>query len=480
MWKGGPVRLLFVLTGSLLLLLCPGAPSRADRSTVKTPSRARIDAYVAEQMERRHIAGLSIAVVRDGHVALAKGYGFANLELRVRATPTTVYELASITKQFTATAMMMLVGEGKVGLDVRASQYLPDLPAAWSGVTVRQLLTHSSGIKSYTSLPDLPKLSRKDFTHEEVIRLVADAPFDFNPGEGWSYNNTGYFLLGMLIEKVSGKPYGEFLQDRIFGPLGMASTRVNDFREIIPNRATGYSHEGGRLRNAEYLSPTQPYSAGALVSTVEDLARWDAALRSGKLLPSETLEQMWTPVKLNSGERRPYGFGWQVGERKGHRYVWHGGGISGFSTNITRLRDGPLSVIVLSNTQGGGADAIAMGILALVVPELAEERPRPIKDEDPALTARLRRVFLGLVEGAADPHDFTEQARGFLFPDRVKEARELFQGAGPLRAFELLERRPQGEIVSSRYRATFARQAFQITFGVTKDQKLAGIGIRPD
>ncbi len=235
-----------------------------------------VDEYVQKQLETRHIPGVSVAVVKDGRVVMAKGYGVANVELSVPANENTVYQLASVTKQFTATAIMMLVEAGKLSLDDKVTKVLDGLPAAWSEVTVRHLLNHTSGIKSYTSVPSFFATARKDYQKEEIIKLVADAPLEFAPGEKWNYNNTGFFLLGLIIEKVSGKDYGAFLHERIFQPLGMTSTRVNDLKEIIRNRAPGYAWQNGTLRNGEYLSPTQPYSAGALVSNVgSGIIQWE-------------------------------------------------------------------------------------------------------------------------------------------------------------------------------------------------------------
>ena len=213
---------------------------------VAVSSTSGIDDYIQGLMQKRHIPGVSIAVVRDGKVILAKGYGVANVELSVPATERTVYQLASVTKMFTATAIMMLVAEGKLKLDDRITERLSDLPAAWRDVTVRHLLNHTSGIKSYTSVKDFHKTSRKDYDRRELLALVTKVPLEFAPGEKWSYCNTGYFLLGMLIEKVSGKEYGEFLDERIFQPLGMTQTRVNDLRAIIPDRARATSGTGKR------------------------------------------------------------------------------------------------------------------------------------------------------------------------------------------------------------------------------------------
>src|SRR5687768_8426298 len=330
----------------------------------------QVDDYVAGEMAKRQIPGVSIAVTRDGKVVKTQGYGFANVELEVKATPDTVYQLASVTKQFTATAIMMLVDEGKLALDDKIQKHLSDVPKAWEEVTVRHLLDHTSGIKSYTSIPNFFANARKDYTPQELIKLVADAPMEFKPGEKFAYNNTGYYLLGLIIEKAGGKKYGELLEERIFKPIGMTSTRVNDHKAIIKNRAQGYSLPGGKLVNGEYVSPTQPYSAGALVSNVIDMAKWDVAMASEGLLRKPMLVKMFSESKLNDGKGAGYGFGWAVGSRNGRKLVDHGGGIPGFSTQITRFLDDKLTIIVLTNCDNGRAGPIANGIAGFYVPEL--------------------------------------------------------------------------------------------------------------
>ena len=356
----GAILCSFVFSTSSVHAQEPSAahePVKADATS--SAAYEAVDAYIQSHMSKRHIPGMSVAIVRDGKVARAKGYGLANVELSVPANDETVYQLASVTKTFTATAVMMLVEDGKLALDDKITSLLPDLPAAWKDVAVRHLLNHTSGIKSYTSVRDFMKTARKDYTHREIINLVAKEPLEFRPGEKWVYNNTGYFLLGMLIEKQTGKKYGEFLDEKIFKPLGMNHTRVNDLHAIIPGRAMGYTWDGKSLRNGEYVSPTQPFSAGAYVSTVNDLAKWDAALRTESLLKRSTLDQMWTPTKLTKGGHADYGFGWELSKVNGHRLCSHGGGIPGFATYLARFVDDNLTVVVLTNSDTGSSAAIA-------------------------------------------------------------------------------------------------------------------------
>jgi D-alanyl-D-alanine carboxypeptidase len=446
----------------------------ADRAS-QTPNSDAIDDFVRKQMEQRHIPGVSLAIVQQGKMVKATGYGMANVELSVPATQDTVYQLASVTKTFTATAIMMLVEEGKLNLDDKIGKHLPNLPTAWEDVTVRQLLNHTSGIKSYTSIPDFFKSARKDFAQQEIIDLVASAPLEFAPGEKWRYNNTGYFLLGMLIEKTTGKKYGDFLSERIFKPLDMAQTRVNDLHAVIPNRAQGYAWDGKSLRNGDYVSPTQPFSAGMLVSTVSDLVKWDAALYSEKLLKKSTLESMWTPTTLAKDEQADYGFGWQTKPQNGHRQLAHGGGIPGFSTQISRFVNDQLTVIVLTNSGSGNAGAIASGVAALVEPALAKQAEKPIADTDEKTTERLKGVLTQAMKGEADPEMFTAQAKQNLVPRITEQGKAMFGPLGALKTFELLERKPADSKVTLRYRATFENQARSTTFVLDEAGKIAGV-----
>lgn len=469
---GSPIHVCLILFTLLL-----GVSVRA-AETPPEPAPAQVESAVRAQMSASHIPGLSLAVVRNGKVVLAEGYGLADMELNAPAKPNTVYQLASVTKQFTATAVMMLVEEGKISLDDKIAQRLPDLPAAWGEVTVRQLLSHTSGIKGYTETPGFEKRTRVDMTSAEILGLVKELPLEFKPGEKWEYSNTGYFLLGMLIEKASGKSYGEFLAERIFSPLGMASTRVNDLAEIIPNRASGYAWRG-KVVNAERTSPTQPFSAGALVSTVEDMAKWDAALYTEKLLKKATLEQMWTAASLSGGGSANYGFGWAVGRPQGHRLVGHGGGITGFSTQIDRYRDDGLTVVVLANQGTGNAGEIARRVAALYIPALVPPEPKPIEDKDPQLTTRLKAIVVSIAEGKADPNEFAPQTRAILFPDRIKQGQGLSQ-LGPLKSFILTETMVMGDLREYRYVATFGTTNVRVDFVLNKEGKIAGLMLRPE
>jgi CubicO group peptidase (beta-lactamase class C family) len=329
-----------------------------------------VDDFIRAQMERQHIPGLALAVVTNGVVVRTAAYGLANVEWAVPVRPDTVFQIQSVTKTFTATAIMMLVEGGKLRLEDRLTQHLDNLPESWTGITVRHLLTHTSGIKDFINEPTVDL--RKDLKPEDVIESLRKLPLNFPPGEKYAYSNTGYHLLGMVIRKVTGKYWDEFLRERIFEPLGMNDTRVISWSEILTNRAAGYGWDDGRLRNGSFIAPTiLGYAGGGLRSTVLDLAKWDAALCTEQLLKRATLEQMWTPAKLNDGKDSSYGFGWGVTNYQGHRLVSHTGSHStGFRSVIARFVDDKLAVIVLTNQRAADQVAIAKGVAECYVPAL--------------------------------------------------------------------------------------------------------------
>lgn len=351
---------------------------------------AKVDEYVKAEMQRQHIPGLSLAVIKDGQIILAKGYGWANVELQVVVKPETIFQSGSMGKQFTATAVMMLVEEGKVSLDDKITKYFTDAPASWQNITVRHLLTHTAGTTDYPSDFDF----RRDYTEAELLKRAEAIPLAFQPGEKWSYSNLGYVLLGILIHRVSGKFYGDFLQERVFKPLGMTTSRIISEADIVPNRAAGYRLVKGELKNQDWVSPTLNTTAdGALYLTVYDMAKWDAALYTEKLLRRSSLEQMWTPVKLNSGKTADYGFGWRLGEVRGHHIIEHGGAWQGFKSHIARYVIDRLTVVVFANLAQANPTRIAHAIAAIYNPELAPLPARAIEDKEPEVTALAKNVL---------------------------------------------------------------------------------------
>jgi CubicO group peptidase (beta-lactamase class C family) len=317
-----------------------------------------VDGYVQSEMTKQHIPGVALLVSRGGQVVRAQGYGMANLELQVPVKPETIFQSGSVGKQFTATAIMMLVEEGKIHLDDPLTKYFPGAPATWKQVTIRELLSHTGGFTDYPKNFDM----RKDYTEKDLLKIVEGIPLAFPPGTKWSYSNLGFLTLGLVIHKVTGQFYGDFLQERIFHPLGMSSTRIMSEADIIPNRAAGYVVVKGELKNQEWVSPMLNTTAdGSLYFNVIDLAKWDAALYTEKLLKRSSLEQMWTVAKLRNGQPNSghYGFGWFIETRNGHHVIDHGGSWQGFQTQISRYTDDKLTVVVLTNLGGSKPGLIA-------------------------------------------------------------------------------------------------------------------------
>jgi len=302
-------------------------------------------------------------VAKDGKIILDKGYGMANIELEVPDGPSTKYRLGSITKQFTATSILQLEEQGKLSVNDAACKYVAECPESWKPITIHQLLSHTSGIPSYTNTPDFvkPKLMRIPLSPMEVLMLTKDQPLEFQPGEKWKYDNSGYVFLGVVIEKVSGEKYADYLKKHIFGPLDMQDSGYDDSSVILKNRAEGYrARPGGEIRNADYIDMSLPYAAGSLYSTTDDLYRWDRALYTDKVLPSALRQKMWTVVKNN------YAYGWGVGQAYGHKQISHGGGINGFATYIARYPDDNAVVIVLSNNEAANSGAIANSLAGVL------------------------------------------------------------------------------------------------------------------
>lgn len=315
----------------------------------------RADEAIEAQRVAQKIPGVSVAICRDGKIEKATGYGLANVEWKNPVAPDTIFQTGSVGKQFTATVIMKLVEEGKIALDDKLSKYVEGTPPAWRDVTIRRLLTHTSGIPDYGGEEGTMGKGvinfRNDYTETELLQAFAKMPMDFAPGEKWSYSNTGYVLLGIVIRKVTGKFYGDVLEERIFKPLGMNSTRIISEADIVMHRSGGYRLVKEELKNQDWVSPTLNTTAdGALYTNVLDLAKWDAALYTTKLLKQSSLDEMWTAVKLNDGKTYPYGFGWSLAARKnGHRVMMHDGAWQGFTMSIARFVDDKLTFIVMTN-----------------------------------------------------------------------------------------------------------------------------------
>jgi len=334
---------------------------------------SRIDASIAP-LYKADAPGSTIIVTKDGKTVFRKAYGMADVGARQALDADMSLRLGSITKQFTAAAILKLAEQGKLSVGDDFRKYLPDFPDKGKTITIEHLLTHTSGIPSYTSLPGFRAGMAKDLSLTELIALFKDLPVEFAPGERYAYNNSGYILLGAVIEKVSGQRYADFMAKQIFDPLGMKHTAYEGYERNKVTAARGHEGRDGQFRPAAVLSMTQPYAAGSLVSTVDDLARWDAAITAGKLLKPASWKQAFTQYKLVNGEAHGYGYGWSMGTLKGSATIAHGGGINGFSTYATRLPDEKVYVAVLNNSDSG---LVAPEVVASKAAAIAIGKPFP-------------------------------------------------------------------------------------------------------
>jgi len=321
------------------------------------------DDFIKAEMERQKIPGLSLAVVQEGKVVKAQGYGLADVENKVPVTPESVFKIASLSKQFIAAGTVLLAREGKLSVDDKVSAHLPGAPESWKDITIRHLLTHTSGLVREAPAYD-PYKVQPDLT---VIESAFPLPLDFPAGTKYQYCNVGYFTLAEIITRVSGRPWAEFLHERIFAPLEMKDTQPTNAVLIIPRRVHGYEQIGGVLLHGTNNLAVRP--SGAFLSTVLDLAKWDAALYAEAPLPQAALAEMWTPVKLNDGSAHPYGFGWSLDAFESRRQVHHSGSLGGFRSHYSRFPDDKVSVIVLTNASDANPRAVVEGVARLYLPK---------------------------------------------------------------------------------------------------------------
>lgn len=347
---------------SIMLALMAAFPALPQKNELKLLT-AEFDQLLSEQFKPGE-TGCAALVARKGQIIYKKAFGMADLELDVPMKPDMVFRIGSVTKQFTAVAILQLMEQGKLNLDDEITKYIPDYPTHGHKITIEHLLTHTSGIMNFTSLQEYFKFSRQDLMPEEIIDIFRNKPMDFAPGTRWSYSNSGYILLGYIVEKASGKPYREYIEENFFKPLGMTGTFYGDNSKIIKNRASGYQPSGDKVVNASYVSMLVPYSAGAIESTVEDLFRWNQALHSGKIISKESLAKAHTEYKLADGKGCGYGYGWFIAQLQGTPAVEHGGGINGFLSYSVYLPDEDVFVAVLSNSNGKSPEFVSLKMAA--------------------------------------------------------------------------------------------------------------------
>jgi CubicO group peptidase (beta-lactamase class C family) len=411
--------------GAAFLLI--GTDSSAQQAGLE-----QVNQFVTREMSRKHIPGLSIAIVRNGRVLLRRGYGYANVELGVAASDSTVYQSGSLGKQFTAALVGMLAEQGRLSLDDKIVKWFPEGSDVWQRVTVRHLLTHTSGIAEYT---DSTFDYRKDYTEDQLVKFAASRPLDFLPGDRWSYSNTGYLLLGVLIHRATGRFYGDLLHGMLFSPLGMRQTRIISEADIVPNRSAGYEMVKGRLKNQEWVSPSLNTTAdGSLYFSINDLIQWANSLDQRRIPDTTVLRLAWSPVRLNDGGLYPYGFGWDLVTQRGYSRIAHTGSWQGFKTALYRYPEFNLTVIVLANLAQAQPGAMAEAIAGLLEPALApaQQLSTPLSGPRPPqpLEQQLARIAAG-----SDTSAVTPGLRRFLSP---AWRRDLEQTLAPARSWRSL------------------------------------------
>lgn len=442
------------------------------------PTAARADAldeYARARMESLHLPGLAIAVLRNGEVSAMRTWGMADVEKKTRVAPDTVFELGSLSKQFTAVAVMMLAEEGKLRIDDRVARHLPEAPKAWATISLRHLLTHSSGIRDYLADPALAERVHAAANHDEIARVLAEgSTLEFAPDDTWAYSNSGYLLLGCIVERASGMSYGSFLEQKIFAPLGMRDSGLIG-TSTQKRGAAGYGFAEGKFVRREPV-PANAFSAGGVVSTIADMARWEAALHSGTLLTEASWKTIWTPLALNHGRGTPpfsYGFGWVIDRHHGEPVVLHGGGTPGFSSAIRRHLGSGTTVIVLANRGDRIIDHLAMEAGARVFPVMGRTR---MADPDPVRSVALMRGMSSLLSGEVEGGLFTPPAQQFL--KRTANGRgmaEWIASHGTLTSLAFAEGERDGQLRILRYRAKLSGEDYWLTLTLTRTGEIAQI-----
>jgi CubicO group peptidase (beta-lactamase class C family) len=468
------------IVGAVAALLALAGGSAVPRSQTPQPGTAapsleqRIDTFVAGEMGRQKVPGLAVAVVRS-NLTIARGYGFANVEHRVPVTDETIFQSGSLGKMFTAAAVMLQVEDGKLALTDPIRKFFPGAPASWDPITVRHLLTHTSGIPDYTtSAFDY----RRDYTEDELARLAFAQKLEFPAGSRWNYSNTGYALLGFIVHKVSGRFYGDVLADRVFTPIGMKTARVITEADIVPHRAAGYQLVDGELKNQDWVAPTLNTTAdGSLYWSLRDLLAWNAAVDRRAVLKRESWDTILTPVTLQSGKTYPYGFGWSLDERNGHPLQQHGGSWQGFKTHLARFVADDLAIVVLANLAEADPERFVNGIAALVDPALALTTPAPIEDKEPQVAEKLRRIIEAARGGKLSPSEFAYVRAGF-FPDTARFYQKELAKLGAPTAIQLLRRQELGDDRIYLYQVTFAGGTRYIRLGLAPDDRISAFGMR--
>jgi D-alanyl-D-alanine carboxypeptidase len=467
-------RLTLALGAAALLVGRTAAPQPATETLLAPDVRAEVDDAATHVLARMDVPSVSVAIVKDGRIAYLQAYGNARVggggTPSIPARPTMRYEIGSISKQFTATAALLLAEDGKLSLDDKVAKYLPQLTRA-SDITLRQLLSHTSGYQDDWPQDYVPPFMRQDVTSGEILARWAERPLDFEPGTKWRYSNTGFVAAGAIIEKAGGEPLVQLLRERVFVPLGMTSVVDADREGLREPDPVGYTrHALGPLRLAPEEARGWLFAAGELAMTAEDLAKWDVAMAGRRLLKPASYDEMETPVKLASGESSGYGLGIGVGTVAGHRALVHGGGVSGFTTDNIVFPDDHVAVVALTNTDAAdAASALTRQLAAL----LFESR------DAAAERRRMRAMLEDLQHGRLVRAQLSENANSYFDAETLRDFASSLGPLGAIEEFVETARNERGGMTFRAYRAGFHEKGVVVTVRVLPDGRIEQYQIGP-
>jgi D-alanyl-D-alanine carboxypeptidase len=425
---------------------------------------SKIDQIALDQLREQTVPGLSLAVVRDGRVVYSRGYGYASLELQQTAQDSSLYEIGSITKQFTACAILLLADEGRITLDMPLSFFIPDFPRA-KDITVRDLLTMRSGVPDYTDQPGVDTKAFGPATPTDIVATVKSLPLDFTPGTQWEYSNTNYVLLGIVIEKASGQSYANYVNGKITRLLAMRATSYGNVAASSPDLATGYNFDGQRIKPDKPWNLDWAYSSLGLVSNVLDLAVFDSALLQGKVVTMTSLREMWTPTSLKDGSKIPYGYGWSIESLYGHREIDDNGGLPGYNGRNATFPNDKFDVVVLGNSKAFNPGPAVRRIFELFYPPTPAQIAAQNQGDDVVL-ARARDVFKKLQTGSIDASMLLPVTAKRLTPKLMSQARSSLGRLGTPVRFEQTDKYALGTQTTYFYRLTFKQAVlgFEVSF----------------
>ncbi|MBV9972414.1 MAG: beta-lactamase family protein [Candidatus Eremiobacteraeota bacterium] len=476
---------LVVLLGARTTAPSPPAPSPTASSApieaLSPAGAARVDATVQQAMDTYRIPGGEIAIVSNGNIIYRRGYGVRNITSERPVNATTRFEIGSITKQFTAVAIMQLVEDGRLSLDDRLVKFIGSYPAA-NDVTIRQLLWQTTGIPNYTAAKNFVSLAeRRPGTFVTMMNLIANKPLRFTPGSRWEYSNSNYIILGRIIELVSGQSYTDYLFSHVIKPAGMNQTATIADEGHLTDFATGYgpNKSGTKLNRAPRFGSGWAWAAGYLVSNVDDLAAWDNAFFGGRIIAPKDVTLATSPGMLSDGKPTMYGFGWVVDSQYGHRRIWHNGGTFGFNADNMTYPDDHLAIIALFNQVQAPAESITAKIFDALHPELVPAHPTPAPNEDLSVTARAKEWIGRIQTGRIDRSQLSATMSKALTPDLVAGAKAQFGRLGPARTLTYLGKSTQGASTVYVYRVDFARDSLNLILSIDVAGKIDGLLFRP-